>query len=148
MLATDEWVEDVVQAVFLDLWCQAGRFDHVRGSARSWLLAVTHHTAVDVVRVQERHAARRASELLLEEHADGAPTPEQLAVEADAAERVRAAVRGVRAPHREVVQLCFLDGLTQSEAAARLAVPLGTVKTRSRSGVLELRATVATSLRP
>lgn len=145
VLASEEWVEDVVQSVFLDLWRQAHRFDGDRGSARSWLLAVTHHKAVDLVRAQERHAARRASEQLLQDRVDAAPTPEQAALTADAAERLRAAVGRIRSPHREVVQLCFLDGLTQQQAAARLSVPLGTVKTRSRSGLLELRAILATS---
>ena len=69
-LAADDWVPDVVQAVFLDLWTQAGRFDLKRGSVRGWVLVLTHHKAFDLVRVQSRHASRRAQEEMLAAHVD------------------------------------------------------------------------------
>lgn len=147
VLASDEWLEDVVQAVFLDVWTHAARFDRGRGGVRPWLLGLAHHKAVDLVRAQERHRVRRAHEELLEGHVDAAPTPKELAADADAGRQLRAAVAGVAAPQREVVELCFLAGLSQREAAARLGIPLGTVKTRSRRAVLELGRTLDPGLR-
>jgi len=138
VLAADDWVPDVVQAVFLDLWTQAGRFDGKRGSVRAWVLVLTHHKAVDLVRVQSRHASRRAQEELLAAHVDQAPTPEQRVSLSDLTVRLRTAVAQVGPVEREVLELCFLQGRTQREAADLLGIPLGTVKTRSRRAVQEL----------
>lgn len=146
VLATEEWVADVVQAVFLDLWTHAARFDGTRGGVRPWLLAMAHHKAVDVVRAQERHASRRAPEELLAGLVDHGAGPEQAAAAEDAGRRVRAALARVGSREREVVELCFLAGLTQRQAAERLDVPLGTVKTRSRRAVLQLARTVDPTL--
>ena len=138
MLAADDWVPDVVQAVFLDLWTQAERFDLKRGSVRAWVLVLTHHKAVDLVRVQSRHASRRAGEELLASHVDQAATPEQRVSLTDLTMRLRTAVAQVGPVEREVLELCFLQGRTQREAADLLGIPLGTVKTRSRRAVQEL----------
>jgi len=146
VLSCDEWVDDVVQVVFVDVWVQAHRFDPSRGSVRSWLLTLTHHKAVDVVRREERHASCRAQEDLLDRHIDSDPTPEQRVASTDVRIQVRAAVARVRSPLREAVELCFLSGLTQREAAERLDIPLGTVKTRSQRALLELRDLVEPGL--
>ena len=147
VLATEEWVSDVVQAVFLDVWRHADRFDGRRTSARGWLLALTHHKAVDLIRERERHNTRWAHEMLLDGHVDPAPGPDLHAAARDAADRVRTALEEVPEPHRETLRLCFLRGLSQRETAAELAIPLGTVKTRSRQGIIALRGLVETSLR-
>ena len=110
VLACDEWVDDVVQVAFVDVWVHAHRFDPSRGSVRSWLLTLTHHKAVDVVRREERHTSRRAQEDLLEGHVDSDPTPEQRVASTDADVQVRAAVARVRSPLREAVELASSRG--------------------------------------
>jgi RNA polymerase sigma-70 factor (ECF subfamily) len=148
VLATTEWVDDVVQLVFLDVWRHARRFEAgaSQASARGWLLALTHHKAVDVVRDQERHRARREHEDLLLEHRGLDPGPEEVAIKADSRARVRAAVGSMPVLDRETVSLCFLEELSQKEVAARLQLPLGTVKTRSRRGVMKLQQLVDRTL--
>jgi RNA polymerase sigma-70 factor (ECF subfamily) len=139
VLACDDGVQDVVQAVFLDVWLHAGRFDEALGSARGWLLRLTHHKAVDLVRVQQRHAARCVREDLLATCADPARAPDQLTADAETAQQLRVQVAGLSAVQREAVWLYFLCGLSQNEAAARLGVPVATLKTRMHRGIVELR---------
>lgn len=148
ILATDEWVDDVVQIVFLDVWRHAARFDPARsrGDARGWLLVLTHHKAVSVVREQERYRLRHAQERMLVDQVDLDPGPEEVVAAADARARLRTAVAQVRAPQQQAVALCYLAGMSQRKAAAALHVPLGTLKTRSRRGVHELRELVDRSL--
>lgn len=146
VLACDDWVNDVVQNVFLDVWRVADRFDPQRGSALRWLLSLTHHKAVDVVRQRQRQNDRWAHEDRLESHLDEAPGPESAATRHDTVRQLRRALAQVPDPHREAVRLCFLEGLSQREAARALGVPLGTVKSRSHQGVIALRSIVPTSL--
>lgn len=132
--------EDVVQDAFLGVWRGAGHYVSGKGSVRSWLLAIVHHRAVDAVRRR-----RLTSELPTE--ADGLPTPEPLRMpdvwgEVAAGldrEAVAAAVATLPAAQREAVELAYFGGLTQVEIAARTGVPLGTVKSRVRLGLLALR---------
>jgi RNA polymerase sigma-70 factor (ECF subfamily) len=142
VLAAADWVDDVLQAVFLDLWRHADRFDDRRGSVRAWLLTLTHHKAIDLVRSQERHNRLWAAEHLLAAHADPSASPEAVCAAADTAARVRAAVDQMSAPGRAAVVACFLTQQTQREAAVSLGVPLGTIKTHSSRGVRELRGLV------
>lgn len=139
VLACEEWVDDVLQAVFLDVWRQADRFQVQRGSARGWLLQLTHFKAVDVVRAQERHAARAARELLLADRGRAEPSPEQLCEADEDRSALWAAVGTLPTAQRDVVLLCFVEGLTHRQAAERLGVPVGTVKSRSHAGLLRLR---------
>lgn len=136
--------EDAIQDAFLDAWRQASAFDATRGSARSWLLAVVHHRAIDLVR------RRRSSDPLPE--ATDLPAslvaPDvwpEVAGRLDAV-AVRAALTSLPGPQREAIELAYWGGLTQSEIAARTGVPLGTVKGRMRLGLgalaLALRGTI------
>ncbi len=145
-MGAHDWVDDVVQNVFLDVWLHARRYEERRGSARSWLLVMAHHKAVDAVRMQERHSSRCEGGEILDEALDVAPSPEEVAAATDTAVHLRRALDGLSAPLREVVSACFLQGRSQREVSRELGVPLGTVKTRSYRGVRELRARVALSL--
>lgn len=139
VLRGQDWVHDVVQGVFIDVWLHAGRFDVARGSARSWLMTMTRHKAVDVVRSQERYNKRRTSEDGLRDAVDPAPLPDDAVASAETAARLRQAVAGLSPPQRDALRLCYLAGLTQREAASCLGVPEDTMKTRSWRGVAELR---------
>jgi RNA polymerase sigma factor (sigma-70 family) len=145
-MGVQDWVDDVVQNVFLDVWLHARRYEERRGSARSWLLVMAHHKAVDAVRMQERHSSRWAREELMDEVIDVAPSPEEVAAATDTAVHLRRALDGLSAPLRETVSACFLQGRSQREVSRELGVPVGTVKTRSFRGVRELRARVVLSL--
>lgn len=131
-----EKAEDVVQEAFLDAWRHADRFDPQRSSMRNWLLMLTHRKAVDRV----RHDALRATVSLgpTEQICDPARGPEQLALAALLTEPVHRAMASLPAVQREALVLAYWGGLTQREIAATTRCPIGTVKTRTRNGMLTL----------
>jgi RNA polymerase sigma-70 factor, ECF subfamily len=135
--------QDVVQEAFVGIWRNAARFSADRASARTWMLSITHHRAVDAVRRR-----RPVSEL-----PDPEVPPESMVVpdvwpevnrRLDAAS-VRAAVSTLSDVQREAIELAYFGGLTQPEIAERTGAPLGTVKSRVRLGLLQLRAALESS---
>ena len=132
--------EDVVQEAFLGAWRNASRYAQGRGSVKTWLLSIVHHRAIDAVR-------RRRPTSVLPETDVPAMVPEALTMPdvwgevASGIDRaaVLAALAGISAPQREALELGYFGGLTQVEIAERLALPLGTVKSRMRLGLLGLR---------
>jgi len=118
--------QDAVQEAFLTAWRTAVRFDPSRGKASSWLLTLVHRRAVDLVRREDR---RRGDRL------DDVPVADVEAVDETAEVReqrraVQAALAQLPAEQREALELAYYGGLSQSELAERLGVPLGTVKSR------------------
>ncbi|MDX6551541.1 MAG: hypothetical protein QOH74_29 [Gaiellales bacterium] len=132
---------DVVQDAFLTIWNQAAKFDVSRGQPSTWILTVTHHKAVDMVRREQRRRAEPIEEG--REGADPALPVEDQAWLGVAREQVRSALRELADPHREVLELAYFAGYTQSELAERLAVPIGTVKSRTFAAMNALRAALA-----
>lgn len=151
--------EDVVQEVFLALWNRAERFDPAVGSLAAWLGTIARHRAVDRLRAAGRRprlvalptlgdeAAEQALERAL--HAAGVTAGRDAGdpVGAVEASETRAAIGAALATmpevERDVILLAYRDDLTQSEIAARLGWPLGTVKTRTRRALARLRAVLA-----
>lgn len=129
--------EDVVQEVFSQAWRTAARFDEARGSVTAWLLMMTRARAIDKVRA--RRARPDVGGELLPDSLQAAPAPDPLAASETAA-LMRAALDALPAPQRTALELAYFDGLTQTEIAAKLAEPLGTVKTRMRTALATLRA--------
>ena len=132
--------EDVVQEAFLGAWRNASRYVAGRGSVRTWLLAIVHHRAIDSLR-------RRRSTTELPDAEQSASTPEALTlpdVWRDVAasldrEVIQRALTTIPVRQREAIELAYFGGLTQVEIAERLDLPLGTVKSRMRLGLLALR---------
>jgi RNA polymerase sigma-70 factor (ECF subfamily) len=138
------YAEEFVQEVFLALWRDPARYDPGRGGFPSWLLATTHHKAVDAVRREETVRRRRAQ---LAQEADwftSAPASD-VRPAADAAsaglrgERVRQALGALPDVQREALVLAYYAGYPQREIAERTNTPLGTVKTRMLAGMRRLR---------
>jgi RNA polymerase sigma-70 factor (ECF subfamily) len=144
ILADAHLAEDIVQQVFLALW-QGSGYDPSRGALSTWLLGVTHHKAVDMVRREERRKADRLDAQSAELPAAGAG-PEELAWEGLRAERTRAALRELSAEHREVLLLAYYGGYTQSEIADLTGLPLGTVKSRTLHAMRGLRTRLGSTL--
>lgn len=134
--------DEVVQEAFLRLWQRAGTYDETRGTARTWLLRIVHHRAVDELRRSRCRpvgVAVEAAQALVGHH-----DTEAAAILATDVGRVRAALARLSVPHRIVVELAFLDGLTYPEVARRTGVPLGTVKSRMRVALERLRLLLET----
>jgi RNA polymerase sigma factor (sigma-70 family) len=139
ILTEETLAQDVVQEVFLSLWRDARRFDAGRGTVATYLLSMTHHRAVDVVRREENLRRWRTSD----EGLELAPDPKaRVEDEVEASERrkeVGAALAELPAAQREALLLAYFGGYTQREVAALVGVPLGTVKTRMAAGMRKMR---------
>ena len=133
--------EDVLQEVFLQVWRRAGDFDEARGRAFTWLVTIARSRALDRLRSAGSRArlAEAAGQLPQDEMGDAA----QDAVKSEQSDIVRRALAQLPEEQQQALFLAYFDGLTQTEIAARLGDPLGTVKTRMRSGLIRLRELLA-----
>jgi RNA polymerase sigma factor (sigma-70 family) len=140
ILTEETLAQDVVQEVFLSLWRDARRFDAGRGTVATYLLSMTHHRAVDVVRREENLRRWRTSDEGLEREADPKVRVEDEVLASERRVEVRAALGELPAAQREALLLAYFGGYTQREVAALVGVPLGTVKTRMTAGMRTIKA--------
>ncbi len=133
--------EDALQEAFVTVWRTAGSFRADRAKPSTWILTLVHRRAVDVVRREER---RRAAplEAVEEPEETGLATDEEVQL-ADRRRLVQEALRQLPDEQREALELAYYGGLTQSELAERLSVPLGTIKSRMFTGLRRLRDLLA-----
>jgi RNA polymerase sigma factor (sigma-70 family) len=139
ILRDEALAQDAVQEAFLAVWRTAGRFLADRAKASTWILTIVHRRAVDVVRREER---RRGDPLDDAREPSGEATDET----ADLRERrtaIQAVLRRLPDEQRQALELAYYGGLTQAELAERLALPLGTIKSRMFAGLSKLRDLLA-----
>ena len=139
ILTEETLAQDVVQEVFLSLWRDARRFDAGRGTVATYLLSMTHHRAVDVVRREENLRRWRTSDEGLELEADPKVRVEDEVLTSERRAEVRSALQELPAAQREALLLAYFGGYTQREVAALVGVPLGTVKTRMAAGMRKMK---------
>ena len=125
--------EDAAQEAFAAAWRAARGFDPARGSVTGWMLAIARNAAIDMSRRRVAQPTDRTPEV----H-DAGPLPEDRAAAEEEAFRVQAALACLAPHERELLELAYFAGMSQSEIAARLALPLGTVKTRTRTALRRL----------
>jgi RNA polymerase sigma factor (sigma-70 family) len=130
---------DVVQDVFESLVRDPGRFEPERGALLTWLMTLTHHKAVDLLRWRHRHVRLDLGDAPLVELADPAVSPEDATWCQIEREKVLVALGYLNPAEREVLVLAHFGGFTQTEIARRTGLPLGTVKSRTRGGLRRLR---------
>jgi len=130
--------EDLVQETFLRVWNRVQGFNAEKGSLGPWLLAVARNRAIDYLR-SAGGRMRNALELEETEHPSLSMDLEQQILLSDKARRIRGALEKLSPPQRQVIELSYFEGLSQSEVAERLGQPLGTVKTRVRAALRMLR---------
>jgi RNA polymerase sigma-70 factor (ECF subfamily) len=134
--------EEIVQEVFLAVWRSPDGYEAERGSVKSWLMGMVHHRAVDLVR-REESQRRRAEDSATDAVGLGDDPAVTVVEELDAPEErkaVRAAMLQLPPEQREVLELMYFGGLSQSRVSERLSLPLGTVKSRTLLGMRRLRA--------
>jgi RNA polymerase sigma-70 factor, ECF subfamily len=129
--------EDVLQETFVQVWKTANSFDPARGKPIGWLILLTRSRAID--RLRSRQTRARIAETVAQEPADDDPPASQYAIASETRTRVRHALQSLDGEQRRLIELAYFGGLTQSEIAAELGQPLGTVKTRVRAGMIRLR---------
>jgi RNA polymerase sigma-70 factor (ECF subfamily) len=130
--------EEVAQEVFLEVWRSAASFDASRAGAMTWLLTIAHRRAVDRVRSAQAASDRdvRFGRLQVERDVDVVSEAVEQRLETAA---VREALSSLTVLQRQALTLAYYGGYTHTEVAELLGVPLGTVKTRIRDGLIRLR---------
>lgn len=131
--------EDVAQEAFLRAWRHAGAYDPRRGTVVTWLLTITRNLAIDAVRVR-RPVALDPDTILGLDLAGAQRLPDELAALRDDVDRLAAALARLPPEQRRALVLAGLQGRTAREVSEVEGIPLGTAKTRIRSGLLRLRA--------
>src|SRR5262245_3135904 len=135
--------EDIVQDVFLAVWRNAGRFDPERGTVRAWLLQIAHHRVLNELRRRSRQPAPEPDgDARLGEIESRDPGPAERIIEERRRDLVAAALDELPDAQREALGLAYFDDLTHEQVATRLDLPLGTAKTRIRTGLQKLRTTL------
>jgi RNA polymerase sigma-70 factor (ECF subfamily) len=139
--------EDVVQEVFAQAWAQAPRYEPSRGAVPAWLLTMTRSRAIDRLRTRRaRPDSQSADEGQLHRLVDPAEPPDVGLFTRDQITRVRSAMSRLPVMQRVVIEMAYLEGLSQREIAERLDAPIGTIKTRARLALLKLREALTESL--
>lgn len=130
--------EEVAQEVFLEIWKTAARFESGRGKAITWILTMTHRRAVDRVRASQagRDRDERIGRRDAEVDYDQVSETVEIRIEH---ERVENAMMKLTQLQREAIRLAYYGGFTHTEVAEILSIPIGTVKTRLRDGMIRLR---------
>lgn len=139
--------EDVVQEAFVQIWEKAASYQPVLGRPLTWAITLVRNRAID--RLRSAHRSNRLIEAVTEEveaHAENQHAADASLLHDEAARAVRNALASLGAEQRQAIELAFFAGLSQSEIAAALGVPLGTVKARIRRGLLQLRQTLEAML--
>ena len=130
--------EEVTQEIFLEIWQTAPRYDPRKGGAMSWMLTMTHRRTVDRVRASQSSRDRDVR-IGIRDHApafDSVAENVEIRIES---ERVKEAMQRLTELQRQAVSLAYFGGYTHNEVSQMLKVPIGTVKTRLRDGMIRLR---------
>ena len=138
MVALPDAAEEVTQDVFHAVWRRASSYDAARGAVRGWLLTVARNAAIDWRRANSARGARERALGDAVELVDELRIDERVSLRLRD-ERVRSAVLALPSEQRQVLDLAFWSGLSQSEIAQRTGIPLGTVKSRVRLAMAKLR---------
>lgn len=140
ILENSEEAEDITQDVFLTLW-RRNTYDPQRGSLSSFLTTLTRSRSIDKLRSRgsRLRVIQRLQGMVRTEHP---PSPLEQAAIGERSQLIRDALSQLSDNERQVLEIAYYEGLSQSEIAERLSIPLGTVKTRSRQGLLKLRQTL------
>jgi RNA polymerase sigma-70 factor (ECF subfamily) len=138
ILKRRDWAEDVLQEALVSAWRNAGDYRRALGSGKTWLTVILRNRALDRLR---REAAARLADGGgdLPDVADPAPSALDLAIAGDDGRRLKDCLDTLEDMQKRAIVLAYYDGLTHEQLAARLAAPLGTVKSWIRRGLMRLK---------
>mgnify|MGYP003428771305 FL=1 len=135
--------EEVTMDVYTQVWRRASTYDTERGTPGSWLMMLAKTRAIDRFRSSYLERGRQVPLDQAAELPGDAATPEQYSADLERQRLVQEAMASLSAEQRQAIALAYYWGLSQSEIADRLQLPLGTVKTRMRLGMIRLREVLA-----
>src|SRR5499427_6450743 len=135
--------EEVLIDVYTQVWRQAASYDANRGAPLAWMATIARSRAIDRLRSGWQDQRRKEPLDVLGDAPAGTASPEETAAESERQRLVREALNLLTPEQREVIELAYYSGLSHSEIAEKLSQPLGTVKTRTRLGMMKLREALA-----
>ncbi len=139
VLNEESGAEEAVQDVFMKAWQNADQFDGQRGPVIAWLIGITRNVAIDKLRQRGRQVETTGEHSLEEsEELSGFNLPADWQ-DRERTDGLRFALQDLPAEQRQVIELSYFGGMSQSDIAQYLSLPLGTVKTRMRLGMQKLR---------
>lgn len=136
MSSSQEDAEDAVQEIFIDVWKHAGRFDESQASEATFIAMIARRRLIDRLRASKRRLSPFSLEDVVAEPSDGYEKKLHNYVEARQAAE---ALKGLRSEQRQILELSIYHGLSHQEIADRTGMPLGTVKTHARRGLIQMR---------
>ncbi len=142
IVANRETAEELTIDVFHDIWQRAARYDPANGTVLGWIMNQARSRAIDRLRFESRK--KRTHDGDMPPPVEVAADPSHEIEQREQGESLRAALAALTSDERQAIEMTFFAGLTHAEAAARLNQPLGTIKTRIRSGLHKLRQRLTT----
>jgi RNA polymerase sigma-70 factor, ECF subfamily len=136
--------EEATQDAFLTLWRTADRYDTSRGTLKAWLLSIVRNRSIDYLRREGRHARCLEIDDASVGRLEATERTDEQAITHEESREARQLVTGLPIEQRQVIELGYFTGLTQTEIAADIGVPLGTVKGRQRLGLTKMRRALRT----
>jgi RNA polymerase sigma-70 factor (ECF subfamily) len=136
MSASQEDAEDAVQEIFIDIWKNAERFDETQSSETTFIAMIARRRLIDRLRYAKRRISADSLEDIVSEPQNRADEQMQTSIEAKNAAR---ALQQLRPEQRQVLQLSIVQGLSHQEISDATGIPLGTVKTHARRGLIQVR---------
>jgi RNA polymerase sigma-70 factor (ECF subfamily) len=144
LLSNPTDAEDLVQGTFLKAWRRASTFDPKRGSLDTWFLLIARGLAIDLLRRRTLEAKKLSAHPIRSEVSEE-PGPEQYAEQYDLVRRAREAMDELPSAQRAALERAYIEGRSSTEVAALEGIPVGTAKTRIRTGITTLRKTLLES---
>ena len=130
--------EEVLSDVYIQVWRQAKSYDTARGAPLAWLMTIARSRSIDRLRAGKPEQQKESLDSIAELTSNSV-SPEDASVHSERSRLVRSALSSLAPEQREVIELAYFSGLSHSEIALKLGQPLGTVKTRTRLGMMKLR---------
>jgi RNA polymerase sigma-70 factor (ECF subfamily) len=147
ILSVREDAEEVLIDVYTQVWRQADKYTESRGTPMAWLTTMARSRAIDRLRASQFERKRSEPLDVVAGHATGDRDVEEVAQASETGRTVRAALEALTPEQREVIELAYFNGMSHGEIAAHTGQPLGTVKTRTRLGMMRLREVLRSTYR-
>jgi RNA polymerase sigma-70 factor (ECF subfamily) len=141
LLKDREWVADALQEGYVKIWLHAGEFQNRKGSALTWMMSIMRNQAIDLLRRNNPHSRSIALDAAAFDPTDEGDGPLDSLEREDRQSRVRGCLRGLPERQREAIRLAYFQDLSHTKVAETLDLPLGTIKSWIRRGLLEMRET-------
>jgi RNA polymerase sigma-70 factor (ECF subfamily) len=139
MLGSEEGSRDLLQEVFVKIWRNIGSYDSAKGRLYTWMLNIARNAAIDILRSPGYTREKITTDLANDAHMERITPAAMLKTDHVGLQKV---VAGLKEEYRKIIDLAYFKGYTQEEIAEELNIPVGTVKTRSRSALLQLKSLI------